>query len=263
MHSTENKRKAIGIIGGMGPYAGLDLERKVFDSVMATSDQDYPDVMMISASRLIPDRSYYILHPEMENPCIGISYCIKKLAAMGATHIAIPCNTAHSPIILNQVKRFIEVNGIDVTLMNIVEETYKWVKENIPSKKIVLYATQGTYYSKVYNLFFDAQKNDQGQQEHFIVEPDDLDKQLIWNAIYSRDYGIKAFSNPIQNQAVENFRIVTEKMFAQGYDTFIMGCTEIPLAMGRLRMPITKIDPAKIMARALVKAVCPDRLKEF
>jgi len=260
MHSTRNK-KAIGIIGGMGPYAGLDLERKVFDSVNATSDQDYPDVMMISASRLIPDRSYYILNPDTENPCIGISYCVKKLADMGATHIAIPCNTAHSAIIMNQVKRFIEVNGIEVTLMNIVEETYKWVNENIQAKKIVLYATQGTYYSKIYNTFFDSQKNLLGENEYQIIEPEEQDKELIWNAIYNREYGIKAFSNPIQNKAIENFRIVTEKMFTQGYDTFIMGCTEIPLAMGRIRMPITKIDPAKIMAQALVKAVCPEKLK--
>ena len=127
----------------------------------------------------------------------------------------------------------------------------------------MLYATQGTYYSKVYNTFFDSQKNEQGQSEYTIVEPEANDKELIWNAIYSRDYGIKAFSNPIQNQAIENFRVVTEKMYAQGYDTFIMGCTEIPLAMGRLRMPITKIDPAKIMAQALVKAVCPERLRIF
>ena len=41
-----------------------------------------------------------------------------------------------------------------------------------------------------------------------------------------------------------------------------MGCTEIPLAMVRFKLPITLIDPAKILARALVKAVCPERLKE-
>ena len=52
---TKN-RKAIGIVGGMGPYAGMDLERKVFDCVEAKNDQEYPDVFMISASRLIPDR---------------------------------------------------------------------------------------------------------------------------------------------------------------------------------------------------------------
>ena len=254
MRSTKSK-KAIGIVGGMGPYAGMDLERKVFDCVDAKSDQDYPDVMMVSQPRLIPDRSYYIMHPETENPCTGIEHVVQKLSEMGATHIAIPCNTAHSPIIMKQVTSFIEMNGLDVTLMNIVEETYRWVRENVKEGKVVLYATQGTYYSGVYNSYF----GQGGRLE--LVEPEEEDKRLIWDAIYSHEYGIKAFSNPVQDRAVENFRLVTEKMLAKGYDSYIMGCTEIPLAMGRLRLPITKIDPAKILARALVREVCPEKLK--
>ncbi|MBQ2553024.1 MAG: hypothetical protein II563_09305 [Treponema sp.] len=51
-------------------------------------------------------------------------------------------------------------------------------------------------------------------------------------------------------------------MMARGFDTFIMGCTEIPLAMGRLRLPVTLIDPAKILAHALIKAVCPEKLRK-
>ena len=234
----------------------MDLERKIFDCVDAKNDQDYPDVFMLSASRLIPDRTYYILHPDSENPCTGINYVVQKLAEVGATHIALPCNTAHSPIIMNQVRRFIEINGLDVVLMNIVEETYKWVKNNVKSRKIVLFATQGTYQSGVYHKFFDP------DGEYQIIEPAEDDRELIWQAIYSRDYGIKAYSNPITDQAVENFRVVTERMVGQGYDSFIMGCTEIPLAMGRLRLPINKIDPAKILARALIREVCPDKLKD-
>ena len=254
MHLTKN-RAAIGIVGGVGPYAGLDLEKKVFDNVDAKCDQDYPDVMMISAPSLITDRSYYILHPETDNPCTGIEYVIQRLSEAGATHIGIPCNTAHSPIIMNQVRKFIELNGIDVTLLNIVEETYKWVKENCKSKDIVLYCTMGTYASGVYRSFFDS------DEKYNIIEPDDEDKQLIWDAIYSREYGINAFSNPVKEQALDNLMKVTQNMMARGYDTFIMGCTEIPLAMGRFKLPITLIDPAKILARALVKAVCPDKLK--
>ena len=254
MHLTKN-RAAIGIVGGVGPYAGLDLEKKVFDNVDAKCDQDYPDVMMISAPSLITDRSYYILHPETDNPCTGIEYVIQRLSEAGATHIGIQCNTAHSPIIMNQVRKFIELNGIDVTLLNIVEETYKWVKENCKSKDIVLYCTMGTYASGVYRSFFDS------DEKYNIIEPDDEDKQLIWDAIYSREYGINAFSNPVKEQALDNLMKVTQNMMARGYDTFIMGCTEIPLAMGRFKLPITLIDPAKILARALVKAVCPDKLK--
>ncbi|MBQ1833150.1 MAG: aspartate/glutamate racemase family protein [Treponema sp.] len=255
MHSTKN-RIAIGIVGGLGPYAGLDLEKKVFDSVDAQSDQDYPDVMMISAPSLITDRSFYIMHPETDNPCTGIEYVIQKLSDAGATHIAIPCNTAHAPIIMNQVRRFIEINGIDVKLFNIVEETYKWVRGNCSSRDIVLYATKGTYWSGVYRNLFE---ND---SDYRIIEPDDDDKELIWESIYNRDFGIKAFSNPVKEQALENLMSVTKKMIGRGYDTFIMGCTEIPLAMGRFNLPITLVDPAKILARALVSAVCPERLKE-
>ena len=254
MHLTKS-RPIIGIVGGVGPYAGLDLEKKIFDSVNAKCDQDYPDVIMISASGEISDRTYYIMHPETENPCTGIEYVIQRLAMAGATHIGIPCNTAHSPIIMNQVKRFIELNGINVTLFNIVEETYKWVKEKCKSRNLVLFCTMGTYASGVYRTVF-------GKDKKFnIIEPDDDDKQLIWNAIYNRDYGIKAYSNPVKDQALDNLMQVTQRMIARGYDTFIMGCTEIPLAMGRFKLPITLIDPARILAQALVKAVCPEKLK--
>ena len=130
------------------------------------------------------------------------------------------------------------------------------MKEKCSSRDIVLYATKGTYWSGVYRKFFDSDGTTR------IVEPDDDDKSLIWDAIYSREFGIKAFSNPVKDQVLQNFMTVTEKMISRGYDTFIMGCTEIPLAMGRFKLPITLIDPAKILARALVKAVCPERLKE-
>ena len=258
MRSTKSKekKKIIGIVGGMGPYAGMDLEKKIFDAVRAEKDQDFPDVITVSIPSMIPDRTEYILNPEnADNPSTGIQLAIKKLVDAGATHIAIPCNTAHSAIILKQIKKFIELNEFDISFFNIVEETYKWAKENCKGKKIVLYATFGTYHSKVYDMFFDKERSIK------LIEPDDEDKKLIWDAIYSHDFGVKTFSNPIHDQAVENFKTVTEKMLAKGYDTFIMGCTEIPLAMGRLRLPIVRIDPATILARVLVKSVCPSRLR--
>jgi len=249
---------AIGIVGGLGPYAGLDLIRKVHDNVDARSDQDYPDVFLVSAPRLIPDRSLYIKDPETKNPSVGIAYCVKKLAQMGATHIGIPCNTAHAAIIMNQVQAFVEIEEIHVKIHHIVEEAYLFAKENYSAGKIGLLATAGTYYSKTYKTIFERE----GYFE--IVEPEDDDKTKVWDAIYSREFGIKAWSNPVQDQAVENLRQVTEKLIAEK-DTriIIMGCTEIPLAMGRLKLPITLIDPAVTLARSLVKAVLPNRLKPF
>lgn len=40
-----------GIVGGVGPYSGLDLLKKVFDNTLANSDQEHLDAVLISASQ--------------------------------------------------------------------------------------------------------------------------------------------------------------------------------------------------------------------
>ena len=35
-----DERNAIGVVGGLGPYAGLDLVKKVFDNTAASTDQE-------------------------------------------------------------------------------------------------------------------------------------------------------------------------------------------------------------------------------
>ena len=246
---------AIGIVGGLGPYAGLDLVKKLHDSVDVHTDQDYPDVFVASVPRVIPDRSRYILNPSSENPAVGIIYCIDKLARIGATHIGIPCNTAHAPIILNQVKAYVDLNGLGVQIFHIVQETYNFAKEHLGSGKVGLLATSGTYASLVYPTLFEA-------ETYFeLIEPDEEEKNLVYDAIYSREFGIKTWSNPVQEQAVENLTRVSNLLHERGSEAVIMGCTEIPLALGRVKLPFPVLDPALILARALVKAVLPQRLK--
>ena len=246
---------AIGIVGGLGPYAGLDLIKKLHDSVDVHSDQDYPDVFVASVPRVIPDRSRYILNPSSKNPAVGIIYCIEKLAKIGATHIGIPCNTAHAPIILNQILAYIELNELPVHIFHIVQETYNFAKEHLGSGKVGLLATSGTHASQVYPSVFEAEKYFE------IIEPSDKEKELVYDAIYSPEFGIKTWSNPVQDRAVEILENVSHSLHEKGADAIIMGCTEIPLALGRVRLPFPSLDPGLILARALVKAVLPERLK--
>ena len=42
------KLKMIGVIGGMGPYAGIDLVKNIFDMTKASSDQEHVPLSMIS-----------------------------------------------------------------------------------------------------------------------------------------------------------------------------------------------------------------------
>ena len=51
----------IGIVGGVGPYAGLDLAEKIFDQTDARSDQEHLPVALLSILGEIEDRTAFIL----------------------------------------------------------------------------------------------------------------------------------------------------------------------------------------------------------
>jgi aspartate racemase len=245
----------IGIVGGLGPYAGLDLVKKLHDSVDVHTDQDYPDVIMVSAPRVVPDRSRFVLDPNLENPALGILYCVEKLANAGVTHLGIPCNTAHAPVIMNQIRAYLSLHSLQIQLLDIVWETYSFAKAHLKSGKIGLLATPGTYASRVYPLVFES-------EAHFeLLTPDDAGRASVFEAVYSREFGIKARSNPVSDIAVETLTEVCLALREQGAEAVIMGCTEIPLALGRVKLGFPLLDPALILARALIKAVLPQRLK--
>ena len=52
---------AIGVLGGVGPYAGLDLMRKIFDQTEASCDQEHLSVIQYSLSEHIIDRTRFLL----------------------------------------------------------------------------------------------------------------------------------------------------------------------------------------------------------
>ena len=63
-----DKEPIIGVIGGMGPYAGLDLVRKIFDQTQAALDQEYLPVALLSYAHRIEDRSAFLFGEAPENP---------------------------------------------------------------------------------------------------------------------------------------------------------------------------------------------------
>ena len=52
--------KLIGVVGGMGTDAGIDLLKKIADNTVAGKDQDHLPVIMISKPESIMDRTEYL-----------------------------------------------------------------------------------------------------------------------------------------------------------------------------------------------------------
>jgi aspartate racemase len=241
-------RKAIGIVGGVGPYAGLDLNQKIFSCTPTKREQDHFQVYLLSCSSLIGDRTEFLLDPEAhENPGVAIAEVVEKLYRIGAEVVGIPCNTSHCAPIYDLVLERMHERGISVTLVNMIEETARYTVGSVPEiRKVGLLATRGTYASGVYSQAFAAE----GGIE--VLTPDPAGQELVHSSIYDPEYGIKNHPNPISRKAVEILTDAARALVARGAEAVIMGCTEIPLAMRPVDLGVPRIDSTLILARALI-----------
>jgi aspartate racemase len=262
--------KTIGIVGGVGPYAGLDLTKKIFDNTEARYDQEHLDVLLVNSPRLIDNRTAYLLAvydgkvsadpaTDPANPGRGIVACIYKLAAAGAEVIGIPCNTAHAPIIFDVVMREVAAQLPGLRLLHLVRETVASVCASLPQGDTIgLLATPGTYASGVYQTLLEEIDLDDNYR---LIVPDEIGKRRVYDAIYDPDYGIKARSAPVTSQAIEALSTEVWRLNEHGARAVIMGCTEIPLALDSRAFPFPLVDPAIAFARALIRAAGPTRLR--
>lgn len=249
----------IGIVGGVGPYAGIDLLKKVYDNTIADTDQQHLDTALLSMSSRISDRSAYLNGEIEENPGLAIADVLLKLESIGVTVAGIPCVTAHSGKILESVKQKLNDEKSGLKLINMISETLLFIKKNYPYISAVgVLSTTGTYKSAV---FTDALK----ENGYKVILPKmEIQEKLIHPAIYDPVYGIKALSHPVQPQAVENLNKGVAYLKAHGAQAVILGCTEIPLAIQEKEVQgLLTIDATNILARALIYHYRPDKLKEM
>lgn len=253
------ERKIIGIVGGVGPYAGLDLNRKIFDSTVTDgTDQDHLEVMLFSAGSRIPDRTGYLLGQGKVNPAEGLFEACQALAAAGAGVAAIACNTAHAAAIIGPLREKLQQDGLPLELVDIIEATGEYVRDRFgPGARVGLLATEGTIRCRVYERLLEWP----GAVGSLVI-PDEEMIRRVHMAIYDREWGIKARSNPVSEKAEEECRAAVNHLAENGAAAVILGCTELPLALpGRFHGSIELIDPTLITARALVRKVDPDALR--
>ena len=247
----------IGIVGGVGPYAGLDLARNIFDNTRAEADQDHLDLVMLSVPQTITDRTEFLMGREATNPAKAIATVILKMARIGATVVGVPCNTAHAEEIFPLIVQYIRDAEAPVQLVNMARETVKAIREQFPEvKNVGVLSTTGTYKFGIY-----AKPLKQAKLKVFA--PDfAIQDEVVHAAIYNREYGIKAKSNPVTQKARKDLLEVAHQLIDQGAELLIKGCTEIVLAVPEEEIfGVPTIDPSVVLARQLVKLEAPEKLR--
>lgn len=224
--------KIIGILGGMGPEATIDLFYKIIKLTPAKKDQDHLRII-IDNNPKIPDRSAAILG-KGEDPLPALQETAKNLEKAGADFIIIPCNTAHYflPSIQESVK---------IPVLNMIEETAKETqKRNSSIKKTGLLASIGTYKAEIYNKYFKKYNIE-------VISPEEKDKEEVMKVIYA----VKAGN--LSEEVKKSIISIAQKLIDKGAEAIIAGCTEIPLILKEENLSVPLIDPTQVLAKAAVK----------
>ena len=253
----EHRTQVIGVISGMGPYAGLDLVRKIFDQTQASKDQDHLPVALISYPDRINDRSTFLFGHDDRNPAFPLAEIARQLASVGAVVAAMPCNTAHMPPIWDALQAELQRTGHRVRLVHMIEEMVRFLTEEVPGlRRVGLLSTLATYRFRLYQDALEAA----GLEA--VLPPPDMQEHVVNRTIFEPPHGIKAQGNPISPVARQSLLDTIAVLRDQGAEAVILGCTELPLAVTEREINgVPILDPTLILARALIRETHPQQLR--
>lgn len=258
-----SRRKIIGIIGGLGPYAHVYLELQLLQAARelagAVQDQDYPEWILSSVPQT-PDRTRGILDPEAENPLPWLWRSLARLEPRigaggvqvpGADFVVIACNTAHYH--LETLRR-----STDLPLWSLVQTCADWVAEKAPpATRVGILATEGTLISGLYH----RPLAELGLRPVSLLDdPDDgPSKQRSWvnEPIYGRpDLGIPGIkAQGVTGEARSRLRRGADHLVHRmGCGVLIAACTEISTALpDAVVHDVPLVDPVRLICRRAIR----------
>jgi len=230
MKKEKDGEKVIGILGGMGPEATIDIFQKIVRLTDAKRDQDHFHII-IDNNPKIPDRTSSIENGDKRI----VSYLTEtagNLERAGVDFIIIPCNTAH--YYFEEIEK-----SVQVPIINMIKETVNQViKANISPVGIM--ATIGTIRTKLY-------QNELKNNNIPFMLPGVNSQRNIMEAIMQIKAGNdkKLISKILYKEA--------KKLIKTGAKALILGCTEIPLAFPFDRIKVPVFDATIILAQSAIE----------
>ncbi|THF65182.1 cysteate racemase [Pseudothauera rhizosphaerae] len=223
----------VGVLGGMGPLATVDLLAKIIEETPATFDQDHVPVVAHNVAQ-IPDRQRFVAGTG-PSPLPAMLAGIARLDAIGAGCIAIPCNTAH--IWFDELAA-----GSRAPLIHIADAAAEDLHDGAPVTRVGLLATQGTLRAAFYQNRFAARG---------ILALTNSDEEF--DTLFTPGcYAVKAGDLP---RAARLLGEAAAHLAERGAERLVLACTEVPPALARLDATTLppQVDATRALARACVR----------
>ncbi|HSK81483.1 MAG TPA: amino acid racemase [Thermoanaerobaculia bacterium] len=250
-------RRVIGIAGGLGPHAHLELERRLLAAIeRPSSDQDYPE-WVVSSIPDTPDRTVALLEGG-PSPMPWLLRSFERLAS--CTDFAVlTCITAHA--FLDEVRAQVKLPILDMVEITLEEAARRFGA----GARIGILATTGALRGGVYRRT--ADRVTPGLDLVSLLDLPDGDKlqeELLMRPIYGplregrrQPGGIKSGSDRDPETGVshrDNMVAAVRRLANAGAACVVTGCTEVPLALGRESVDGTPLlDPLDLTAQRAVR----------
>ncbi len=221
----------IGIIGGMGPEATVDLMRRVIAATPANDDGDHIH-MIVDNNPKIPSRIATLIEGDGIDPAPELIRMAKGLEAAGATALAIPCNTAHA-----YAGRI--ATAVSIPLLDMVALTAERISRMIlPRRRIGMLASTAV---KMVGLYDEALKP--------------LGISLVWPDRQSDLMGVikavkRGDTSPANREA---FATIAAELMARDIDLLLVACTELSVLATSLDRSSTVIDALDVLSVEIVR----------
>lgn len=196
----------LGIIGGLGPAATVQLMGRIIDFTKADCDQEHLDITVLCRPQT-PDRTAYLLgKPGAPSFVEPMQQAARDLRDAGCTVLLTPCNTAHSK--LDEIAQAVP----DCRFVSMPGETAKYAAQ-LGCTRVGVLATDGAKAAGVYDSALEAA----GVRPMW---PDEEGQREVMSVIYD---DVKAGKCLDPNRTLAQ----CNRLIAQGADGIILGCTEL------------------------------------
>ncbi len=233
--------KTVGILGGMGAEAGVELHRRVILATGARTDAEQVPCILFTNPAL-PDRPAFI-EGRGPDPFDDMLESFRMLVQAGAEVLAMPCNTAHIWHERLQPE-------LPAPIVHMIRETVRAHDRSIGTAVGVL-CTSGTTKAGIY------QKCCAEAGLTAVTSTPDEARDLVMRAIYGdleRGFiGLKGGNK--SEEIVDLMHRAGELLMERGAQALWLACTEISLIRDELqeRAPVPVVDALDVLAESIVR----------
>jgi aspartate racemase len=232
------REKIVGIIGGMGPEATVDLMARIIKVTPAVDDVDHIR-MIVDNNPKVPSRIKALIDGNGESPIPHLQEMARRLESWGVDFLAMPCNTAHHyHLDIQKVVTIKVLNMIDLTVESVIEQ--------YPDlKRAGLLASTAVIRLKLFERPFSAKKV-------IIQTPADRNQMGIMHAIK------KIKTSNYGGEVVEAIQLAADDLVEKGAEVLLVACTEISIISKQIASTVRILDSAQILAESIVRVARND-----